>query len=189
MKKLLLAICTLAFTTTLRAVNPNIHFYWFHVQFEATQGGSIYVTGDWRLPQSDDDFGASVTTKWVIAGLNDTSSCYAWAKAHEGYRFAGWYGLNGQQLLTTDSVEARIWATTEVVEEEDGIVSGNRFYALTPSDTVRAVFLPVNGTPTTLSEQEVADLNEPAYDILGRVIRTSPNGQIIIRGRRKMLVR
>lgn len=187
MKKFLFAIYTLVFTTTIEAVNPNIHFYWYHLQFEATQGGSIYVTGDWRLPQSDDDFGSSVTTQWVIAGKNNTSSCYAWSKAQEGYRFAGWYGENGKQLLTSDSVEARIWATTDVAENEDGIVSGNRFYALTPSDTIRAIFLPVN--PTSLSEQEAEDSNEPAYDILGRVIRTSANGQIIIRGRRKILVR
>ena len=187
MKKFLFAIYTLVFTTTIEAVNPNIHFYWYHLQFEATQGGSIYVTGDWRLPQSDDDFGSSVTTRWVIAGKNNTSSCYAWAKAQEGYLFAGWYGENGKQLLTSDSVEARIWATTDVAENEDGIVSGNRFYALTPSDTIRAIFLPLN--PTSLSEQETEDSNEPAYDILGRVIRTSANGQIIIRGRRKILVR
>lgn len=188
MKKLLLAIFTLTIGTTLQAVNPNIHFYWFHVQLEAGQGGYIYATGDWRLPLGDEDFGTSVTTKWVFAGTNNISSCYAWAKAEEGYRFAGWYGSNGQQLLTTDSVEARIWATTSVVEEEDGIVSGNDFHALTPSDTIRAVFVPLSGTPTSLSEQ-TANADEQTYDILGRVIRTSPHGQIIIRGRRKMLVR
>ena len=187
MKKLLFAIYTLVFTTTLWAVNPDIRFYWYHVQFEATEGGSIYVTGDWRLPQSDDDFGSSVTTQWVIAGKNDSSSCYAWAKVDEGYLFAGWYGQNGKRLLTTDSVEARIWATTDVAVDEDGIVSGNRYYAFAPSDTVRAVFMPLN--PTALGEQEVDDSNEPAYDILGRIIRTSQNGQIIIRGRRKILVR
>lgn len=188
MKKLLFAICSLALTTTLWAVNPDVRFYWYHVQFEATQGGSIYVTGDWRLPQSDDDFGSSVTTQWVIAGQNNTSSCYAWAKADEEYYFAGWYGQNGKQLLTTDFVEARIWATTDVAQDEDGIVSGNRYYALTPSDTVRAVFLPINGEPTSLTEQEADDSNEPAYDILGRIIRTSANGQIIIRRGRKILV-
>lgn len=187
MKKLLFAIYTLVCTTTLWAVNPNVRFYWFHVQFEATEGGSIYVTGDWRLPQSDDDFGSSVTTKWVIAGLNNTGSCYAWAKAEEGYYFAGWYGQNGKQLLTTDTDEARIWATTDVAQDEDGIVSGNRYYALMPSDTVRAVFL--SDSPTSLSNQEADDSNEPTYDILGRIIRTSPNGQIIIRNRRKILVR
>lgn len=187
MKKILFAIYTLALTTTLWAVNPDIRFYWFHVQFEATEGGSIYVTGDWRLPQGDDDFGSSVTTQWVIAGRDNSSSCYGWAKADEGYLFAGWYGQNGKQLLTTDSVEARIWATTDVAQDEDGIVSGNRFYALIPSDTVRAVFVPIN--PTALDEQEADDSNEPTYDIMGRIIRTSQNGQIIIRGRRKILVR
>ena len=190
MKKSFYTILLLMLGFTAKAQNPDVRFYWFHVQLEATEGGYIYATGDWRLPLSEDEYGTSVTTKWVIAGTNNTSSCYAWAVPAEGYQFAGWYSHNGTQLLTTDTVEARIWATTTVAQTDNGIVSGNDYYELVPSDTILARFIPLSGPATgTPSTEESRRLDEQTYDVTGRLIRTSPNGQIYIRGGKKYLRR
>ena len=78
-KKTVYILLLLALGITNYAENPNVRFYWYHVQLEATEGGLIYATGDWRLPMSEDEFGSSVTIKWVVAGTNNKSSCYAWA--------------------------------------------------------------------------------------------------------------
>ena len=185
MKKTFLSIILFFICLAVPAENSAVHFYWHHVQLEASAGGYIYATGDWRLPLSDEDFGTSITTKWVIAGTNDTSSCYAWALPEEGYYFAGWYGQNGTQLLTTDTAEARIWSTTTVAVNEDGIVSGNNCYSMDPSDTIRAVFLPLNAT--SLPQATQAEQDEQSFDILGRLIRTSEHGQIYIKGGKKRL--
>lgn len=185
MKKHLLFIILTLCSLQARAVNDSVRFYWHHVQLEAGQGGYIYATGDWRLPLSEDEFGSSVTVKWVIAGTNALSSCYAWAKPEEGYYFAGWYSANGSQLVTTDTVEARLWSTTTVAVTEDGIVSGNNCYSMDPSDTIRAVFLPLNST--ALPKQMRSEVGEQTYDVSGRIIRTSERGQIYIRGGKKRL--
>ena len=187
MKKAIFTILGMLLLTGLQAQNLIVHFYWFHVQLEASAGGYIYATGDWRLPLSEDDFGTSVTTKWVIAGTNNLSSCYAWAIPEEGYEFVGWYAGNGTQLISTDTVEARIWATTNVIQNEDGIVSGNNLYSLTPSDTIRAVFQQINGPATSLSDTKNTTQSEQMYDVSGRLIRTSQHGQIFIRGGKKYL--
>lgn len=187
MKKTILYIIGSLLFTAAQAQNSLVHFYWYHVQLEASTGGYIYATGEWRLPLGEQDFGTSVTTKWVIAGTNNISSCYAWALPEDGYEFVGWYGNNGLQLLTTDTAEARIWTTTNVLQTEDGIVSGNDFYSLTPSDTIRAVFRPINGTDIPLPESEESIDNQPMFDISGRLIRTSQHGQIYIRGGKKLM--
>ena len=188
MKRAIYTIVGLLLLTGLQAQNFVVHFYWFHVQLEASAGGYIYATGDWRLPLSENDFGTSVTTKWVIAGTNNLSSCYAWAIPEEGYEFVGWYSGNGTQLISTDTVEARIWATTNVIQNEDGIVSGNNLYSLTPSDTIRAVFQSINGPSTSLVQTgESVVQDEQTYDVSGRLIRTSQHGQIYIRGGKKYL--
>ncbi|MBR3647817.1 MAG: hypothetical protein IKN59_05450 [Paludibacteraceae bacterium] len=183
MKKVLYIFLGLMAWTAVQAVNDSVRFYWHHVQLEAGEGGYIYATGDWRLPQSEDEFGSSVTVKWVIAGTNGQSSCYAWAQPEEGYYFAGWYAQNGTQLLTTDTVEARLRTTTTVAQTEDGIVSGNVLYDLQPSDTIRAVFLSYNTTAAPVTE--ASEQSERTYDIMGRIIRTSENGVIHIKGGKK----
>lgn len=189
LKKTVYILLLLALGITTYAENPNVRFYWYHVQLEATEGGLIYATGDWRLPMSEDEFGSSVTIKWVVAGTNNRSSCYAWAIPDEGYQFAGWYSQNGTQLLATDTTEARIWATTTVSQTEDGIVSGNDFYELFPSDTVVARFIPVPGPATELPQTISSPTDEQTYDLSGRLIRTSQNGFIYIRGGKKYLRR
>ena len=183
MKKAIYTVLCLLAVTAVQAVNDSVRFYWHHVQLEASAGGYIYATGDWRLPQSEDEFGSSVTVKWVIAGTNGQSSCYAWVQPEDGYYFAGWYAQNGTQLLTTDTVEARLRTTTTVAQTEDGIVSGNDLYDLQPSDTIRAVFIPYN--TTAAPAVDALEQSERTYDVLGRLIRTSEHGQIYIKGGKK----
>ena len=93
-------------------------FYWYYVVLTATTGGKIYATGDWRLPLSSEDFGDRIETRWVIAGTENRSSCYAWVRPDEGYHFAGFYDENDQLVSATDQLdEIRLWSTTDSAQE------------------------------------------------------------------------
>ncbi len=166
-------------------------FYWYYVLLTATTGGKIYATGDWRLPLSDDDFGDRIETRWVIAGTEGLSSCYAWVKPDEGYHFAGFVDADNQLVSDNDTLcEIRLWSRTDSAQEEDGIISGNDLYPTTPQ-TFTAVFLPDVPDQIT-SPQEVAktvDTSSDAYDLNGRRITTPRNGQIIVRNRKKVVVK
>ena len=168
---------------------PKVLFYWYYVIITATTGGQVYATGDWRLPLSEADYGDRIETKWVIAGTEGRSSCYAWVKADEGFRFAGFADENGQ-MVTSDTLlsEIRLWATTESAHEEDGIISGNDLY---PSAALHytAVFLPEDQDDINeLKSDKLKEINEDAcFDLQGRKIITPRNGQIIIRNRRKVM--
>ncbi|MBR6141745.1 MAG: hypothetical protein IKQ37_08305 [Bacteroidaceae bacterium] len=168
---------------------PKVLFYWYYVIITATTGGQVYATGDWRLPLSEADYGDRIETKWVIAGTEGRSSCYAWVKADEGFRFAGFADENGQ-MVTPDTplAEIRLWATTESAQEEDGIVSGNDLYP-TAALHYTAVFLPDDQDGIDeLKSDELKEINDDAcFDLQGRRIITPRNGQIIIRNRRKIM--
>ena len=168
----------------------NVLFYWYYVIITATTGGRVYATGDWRLPVSDADFGDRIETKWVIAGTEGRSSCYAWVKADEGYHFAGFADENGQ-MVTSDSLlsEIRLWATTDSAQEEDGIVSGNDLYPIT-AQRYTAVFLPddLDGIREIEHGKWKAGSDDESFDLQGRKIITPRNGQIIIRNRKKIIL-
>lgn len=168
----------------------NVLFYWYYVIITATTGGRVYATGDWRLPVSDADFGDRIETKWVIAGTEGRSSCYAWVKADEGYHFAGFADENGQ-MVTSDSrlAEIRLWATTDSAQEEDGIVSGNDLYPTT-AQHYTAVFLPddQDGIKEMETGRWQAESDDECFDLQGRKIITPRNGQIIVRNRKKTIL-
>lgn len=171
----------------LRPLNPDYSFYWHRVAITASEGGSVYATGTWRLPLSEDEYTSEVDVPWVIAGLNNSSSCRAWAKAEEGYRFAGWY--SGEQLLDTTQYEARIWSTTDVQINDDGIVSGANYYPLQPTDTIRAVFVPVNATSINANDNANVNDNDNVngwYDVLGRPAKQDTRGVIISKGKKRL---
>jgi hypothetical protein len=165
---------------------PEVLFYWYYVIITATTGGHVYATGDWRLPLSDADFGDRIEAKWVIAGTEGRSSCYAWVKADEGYHFAGFMDADGQMVTpNTPLDEIRLWTTTDSAQEEDGIVSGNDLYP-SVAQHFTAVFLPDD--PDGLKDlKDLRDFSDDLFDLSGRKIITPRNGQIIIRGRRKLL--
>ena len=167
----------------------NVLFYWYYVIITATTGGRVYATGDWRLPVSDADFGDRIETKWVIAGTEGRSSCYAWVKADEGYHFAGFADENGQ-MVTPDTLltEIRLWATTDSAQEEDGIISGNDLYPTT-AQRYTAVFLPddQDGIKELENGRWQAESDDECFDLQGRKIITPRNGQIIIRNRKKTI--
>jgi len=166
-------------------------FYWYYVVLTATTGGKIYATGDWRLPLSNEDFGDRIEARWVIAGTEGLSSCYAWVKPDEGYHFAGFFDEDDQLVSNDESLnEIRLWTNTDSAQEEDGIVSGNDLYPATPQ-TFTAVFLP--DTPTEItSPQEAAKAlrsNNDSFDLTGRKIATPRRGQIIVRNRKKVVIK
>ncbi len=169
----------------------GISFWWHSVEFAATEGGSIYATGDWRLPLDDDDYGTNVLTQWVVAGANGRSSCYGWAQANEGYTFVGWYTEDGQ-LLSTDAEEARLFSMANVSANEDGIVNGTSYYPALADMKIIARFAPASDDPNTATDVEQVEF-APAdglmYDILGRRIATSAKGQIYILNGKKYMQR
>ena len=165
-------------------------FYWYYVVLSATTGGRIYATGDWRLPLSSEDYGDRIEARWVAAGTEGCTSCYAWVQPDEGYHFAGFYDENDRQVCSGDELsEIRLWSYTESAQEEDGIVSGNDLYPLTPQK-LTAVFLPDAPSEIT-TPQAAADAlrasGEEQYDLTGRTIVTPRRGQIVIRNRRKFI--
>ena len=165
----------------------EVLFYWYYVIITATTGGRVYATGDWRLPLSDADFGDRIEAKWVIAGTEGRSSCYAWVKPEEGYHFAGFQDANGQMVTSGDALnEVRLWTSTESAQQEDGIVSGNDFYPTTPQQFT-AVFLPniPDDISTVTHSSQLQD--KQLFDMQGRSISAPRNGQIIIKNRRKIL--
>jgi hypothetical protein len=167
-------------------------FYWYYAVLTATPGGKIYATGDWRLPLSDEDFGDRIEVRWVIAGTEGLSSCYAWVKPDEGYHFAGFMDEN-EQMVSADTPldEIRLWCRTDSVKDEDGIVSGNNFYPSKPQ-TLTAVFLPDIQTGVSAHRQNVDKDNlsdNQSFDLAGRRIITPRGGQIIIRNRQKVVVK
>ena len=168
----------------------NILFYWYCVLVTASQGGKVYVTGDWRLPLSDEDYGDRVEARWVIAGTDGRSSCYAWVKADEGYHFAGFLDENGDEVLAAEgrTEELRLWVTTESAQTEDGIVSGNVLYPAEPQKFT-AVFFPdnVDGV-TSLKQASEAVQDDALYDLSGRKLTTLRGGQIVIQNRKKLLL-
>jgi len=168
----------------------TVLFYWYYVIITATTGGRVYATGDWRLPVSDADFGDRIEARWVIAGTEGHSSCYAWVKADEGYHFAGFRDADGQMVTPDKPIEEiRLWTTTESGQKEDGIVSGNDLYPAS-AQHFTAVFLPDDpdgiGSFEGRNPEEVED-DEAMFDLNGRKIITPRNGQIIIRNRRKTI--
>lgn len=120
----------------------NILFYWFYIAIQVVGNGSVYATGEYRKPLSDNEFSRDeVAVKWTIAGQDSLSSCYAWAMADAGYEFAGFYADSlGQTLLTTEAEQARLWAVSDSAKTENGIVSGRDFYPAAPTATVYAIF-------------------------------------------------
>lgn len=210
----------------------GISFWWHSVELEATAGGSIYATGDWRLPLSEEEYGTNVLTNWVVAGHDGRSSCYAWAQPEEGYEFLGWY-TSDSILLSTEQVEARLFSTSETSAWEDGIVNGTNYYPETPEQRIIAVFAPIPEEPVVEPEDPIVDPEDPVvdpedptidpedptvdpeepvvdpkepteepssldmnplyqsdgirYDILGRRISTSANGQIYILNGKKYI--
>lgn len=165
-------------------------FWWHSVELEATTGGHIYATGDWRLPLSEDDYGTNLLVNWVVAGNNGRSSLYAWAEPEEGYEFVGWYDAENN-LLSSELEEARLFTWSETSAQEDGIVNGTSYYPVQAQAHLTAIFAPIMGTPTpieTLSADKNNHSNIP-YDILGRRIGTSANGQIYIVNGEKYLRR
>lgn len=168
----------------------EVLFYWYFTIITATTGGKVYATGDWRMPLSDEDYGDQIEARWVIAGEEARSSCYAWGKADEGYHFAGFFNASNEQVASGEKTnEVRIWTTTESAQQEDGIVSGNDLYPTTPQ-TFTAVFLPddvndINSIPEYLRQQQEDDV---IYDLAGRKMATPRGGQIIVRNRKKLLL-
>ncbi|MBE6255603.1 MAG: hypothetical protein E7105_08890 [Prevotella sp.] len=166
-------------------------FYWYYVVLTATTGGKIYATGDWRLPLSSEDFGDRIETRWVIAGTENRSSCYAWVRPDEGYHFAGFYDENDQLVSATDQLdEIRLWSTTDSAQEEDGIVSGINLYPVTPR-RFTAVFepdIPLQITAPKDAAKAVSTADE-LFDLSGRKITTPRNGQIIVRNRKKIIIK
>lgn len=159
-------------------------FYWYNVLLTATTGGTVYATGDWRLPQGDEDFGHQIEARWVIAGTEGRSSCYAWVKPDEGYHFVGFVDENNQPVSTGESLsEIRLWCTTGSVEQEDGIVSGNDFFPTKPQ-TFTAVFEP-NVPNAVLSPKVAISSTSELYDLSGRKITTPRGGQIVVRNKKK----
>lgn len=119
----------------------NILFYWYHIVIIALGGGAVYATGEYRKPLSDSEFSRQTDVRWTIAGQDSLSSCYAWAMADEGYLFEGFYADSlGTQLLSDEAEQARLWAISTVAQQENGIVSGNDFYPVAPTDTIYALF-------------------------------------------------
>lgn len=165
-------------------------FYWYYVLLTATTGGKVYATGDWRLPLSDDDFGDQVETRWVIAGTEGRSSCYAWVQPEEGYHFVGIVDGNNQPVSTGESLnEIRLWCSTDSAKQEDGIVSGNDFYPATPR-TFTAVFKP--DVPNEIASPKAATMSARSmemYDLSGRKITTPHGGQIVVRNKKKSVVK
>lgn len=165
-------------------------FYWYYVVLSATTGGKIYATGDWRLPLSAEDFGDRIEARWVTAGTEGRSSCYAWVQPDEGYYFAGFYNKNNQQVTTGDELsEIRLWSYTESAQEEDGIISGNDLYPTTPQEFT-AVFLPKQATRISATQEAASALRlkENQYDLSGRKIVTPRSGQVIVRNRKKVII-
>lgn len=160
----------------------NILFYWYYIVVQAIGGGTIYATGEYRQPQSLAEYGPTADVRWVIAGQDSLSSCYAWVAADEGYYFSGFYADSlGQTLLTADDMQARLWAVTDTAKTENGIISGRDFFPALPTDTIYALFLPT--APTALDEaassapsaskrlsgQEVLIFHkDQTFDVLGR---------------------
>lgn len=168
----------------------EVLFYWYFTVITATTGGKVYATGDWRMPLSDEDYGDQVEARWVIAGEEARSSCYAWVKADEGYHFAGFLNSDGEEFTFGDKTEEmRLWTTTESAQREDGIVSGNDLYPTTPQ-TFTAVFLPNDETGiSSLSGYTGKEQKEDViYDLSGRKMATPRGGQIIVRNRKKLLI-
>ncbi len=165
-------------------------FYWYFMMLTATPGGRVYGTGDWRLPQSDADFGDRIEARWVIAGTEGRSACYAWVRPEEGYHFVGFFDSKGKQVTDADQLdEIRLWASTDNYAEEDGIVSGNDFYPTVPQ-TLTAVF--ESDVPAAINSpgDAAATYNSAAadlFDLAGRKITTPHGGQIIIRNRKKVI--
>ena len=165
-------------------------FYWYYVLLTATTGGKVYATGDWRLPQSDDDYGNQVEARWVIAGTEARSSCYAWVQPEKGYHFVGFVDENNQPVSTGESLsEIRLWCVTDSAKQEDGIVSGNDFYPTTPQ-RFTAVFEP--DIPEEIASPKVAVApgnSMEMYTLSGRKITTPHRGQVIVRNKRKVMVK
>lgn len=170
-----------------------ILFYWFNLIVAATLGGSVYATGDWREPLSDDDFGQELEARWVIAGSNNLSSVYVWPKADSGYRFVGFRDQQGNDVDVAPSTitsntgwgdPLRVWLLSNSGQTDDGIVSGANYYDPNPH-TLIAVFEPDGLTGAPVVEQD-DDASSDSYDLSGRVITTS-RGQIIIRRGHKRL--
>ena len=163
-------------------------FYWYYVLLTATTGGKVYATGDWRLPQSDDDYGNQVEARWVIAGTEGRSSCYAWVKPDKGYHFVGIVAETNQPVSTDESLsEIRLWCTTDSVKQEDGIVSGNDFYPTKPR-VFTAVFEP-DVPNAIISPKETTCSTSELYDLSGRRITTSRGGQIVVRNKKKVVMK
>ncbi|MBR0274192.1 MAG: hypothetical protein IJQ59_08935 [Bacteroidaceae bacterium] len=165
-------------------------YYWFYVVLTATTGGKVYATGDWRMPLSSEDFGDRIETRWVIAGTEGRSSCYAWVQPDEGYHFVGFMDENKQMVSDASTLsEIRLWCHTDSVKGEDGIVSGNDFFPTKPQ-TFTALFEPDVQTGISSPRQSAgpdAQLDDESFDLSGRRITTPRGGQIIVRNRRKVL--
>lgn len=166
----------------------GIAFWWHSVELEATQGGSIYATGDWRLPLSEEDYGTNLLVDWVVAGANGKSSLYAWAQPEEGYEFVGWYSSDSV-LLSTEAVEARLFTMSFTSAQEDGIVNNTNYYPSAPQAKYTAVFAPIlDGSITTSLDMKPAyPADNIMYDVLGRRIATSARGQIYILNGKKYI--
>jgi hypothetical protein len=164
-------------------------FYWYYVLLTATVGGKVYATGDWRLPQSTDDFGNRIETRWNIAGTEGLSSCYVWVQPENGYHFAGIVDENNQQVCSAEKLsEIRLWCETDSAKEEDGIVSGNDFYPVKPQKFT-AVFLPDSPTGIALTGMMEDSPKDLKYDLSGRKITTPRGGQIVVWNKKKVLVK
>lgn len=190
----------------------TILFYWHYVLITASLGGSVYATGDWRLPLGYEDFGSEVAVRWVIAGTDSLSSCYAWTLPDEGYHFEGFYDaaddspaqvaplhnladLPASTDLVGDMASARLWSVTDTAKTDDGIISAANYY---PAQAVRhyvARFAPDDpGAATDMPAVSIdeknrsVELTECAYDLSGRRVNTSATGYIVIRGCRPSLI-
>lgn len=160
----------------------NIWFYWYYIVVMVVGSGSVYTTGEYRLPQSEQEFSDVSEVKWVIAGQDGLSSCYAWVR-EEGEPFRGFYSTDGR-LLTSETDCARLWAVSHIAERENGIVSGLSYYPQAPTDTIYAVFGDIDtdllSQPLSPSANRVLrqgqlliDVNGIRYDALGRLLNST----------------
>lgn len=162
----------------------NILFYWYHIVIIALGGGSVYATGEYRKPMSDSEFNSQTDVRWTIAGQDSLSSCYAWAMADEGYLFEGFYADSlGTQLLSEEAEQARLWAISAVAQQENGIVSGNDFYPVAPTDTIYALFrsasqpTALESTPATQTHSTQKQLHRGHLRLRTPHAHFAPTGQ------------
>lgn len=136
------------------------NYYWFYDRVEAapTGKGVIYAAESNDPEPTESDYQESVEVKFHDQGT-DYGLIYAWAKATDGYQFAGWFSsatdsTTLEEQISTSAEQAILSVTTTVSSESD-----ETDLYLIPDDTIFGIFSKVTiQAPDGLPLEHVATL-------------------------------